>query len=224
VLIYAVALVGIIALVVLYRRDRSRLKNQRAQFFERCLDLFQSYRITQEGALFPSLAGTYRGHEVRLGPLIDDMAWRRVPVLWLGVTVLKPNRYKGILDLLIRPGAVEVFSPSAELGHHLRMPEGWPEQALLCTDDPDAVAPLESISPSLTLFADPYMKELVVTERGVRVLRMIAQARRLNYGVFREVRFEDDLRLDPAIATRLLDTAISIAESVHKAEPVDRAA
>ena len=223
-LIYAVALVGITALVVLYRRDRGRLGNQRAQFFTGCLNLFESYHITQEGPLFPELTARYRGYEVRLAPLIDDMAWRRVPVLWLRVTVLKPNQHKGILDLLIRPGSVEVFSPSAELHHHLKMPEGWPEQALLCTDDPDALAPLECITPHLATFADPFMKELVVTERGVRVVRMIAQANRLHYAVFREVRFKEDNHLDPAIAATLLDTAIRIAEAVREAPPVERAA
>jgi hypothetical protein len=223
VLVYAVALVGIAVLAVLYRRDRRRIKDQRAGFFSRCLDLFQSYRITQDGPLFPALAGRYRGFEVRFEPLIDDMAWRRVPVLWLRVTVLKPTNYKGILDLLVRPGAVEVYSPSAELDHHLRLPEGWPEQALLATDDPSAVPPLQSITPHLALFADPFMKELVVAERGVRLVRMIAQGNRLHYAVFREARF-DDIGLDPALATTLLDAAIAIAEAVSKATSVDRAA
>ena len=223
-LIYTVALVGITALVMLYRRDRVRLRNQRAQFFNRCLDLFQSYHITQEGPLFPEATARYRGYEVRLAPLIDDMAWRRVPVLWLRVTVLRSNRHKGILDLLMRPGRVEVFSPSDELHHHLTIPEGWPEQALLCTDDPGGLAPLECITPHLALFADPFMKELVVAERGVRVVRMIAQSSRLHYTVFREVRFKGDVHLDPTIAASMLDTAISIAEAVSDAPPVERAA
>ena len=77
----------------------------------------------------PVLSGAYRDHEVRLEPLIDNMAWRKVPVLWLKVTVLKPNSHRGILDFLVRPGGVEVFSPSAELHYHLTLPEGWPEQA-----------------------------------------------------------------------------------------------
>jgi hypothetical protein len=138
--------------------------------------------------------------------------------------VLKPNRHKAVLNLLMRPGSVEVFSPSAELYHHLKMPGGWPEQALLCTDDPDGVPPPECITPHLGLFGDPFMKELVVTGRGVRVVRMIAQASRLHYTVFREVRFEGDVHLDPAIAATLLDTAIRIAEAVHDAPPVEQAA
>jgi len=64
-LLYAVALVAVTLLVMLYRRDRTRLRTQRAQFFDRCLDLFQSYRVTQEGPTYPLLTGRYRGHDIR---------------------------------------------------------------------------------------------------------------------------------------------------------------
>ena len=65
---------------MLYRRDRRLLKAQRAKFFDLCLDMFQAYRVTQDGAVYPLLSGRYRDHEVRLEPLIDNMAWRKVPV------------------------------------------------------------------------------------------------------------------------------------------------
>jgi hypothetical protein len=220
---YAVALVGVITLVMLYRRDRKSLQARRARFFDRCLDLFQSYRITQEGPTFPLLSGRYRDYEVRLVPVVDDMAWRKVPVLYLKVTVLKANRYRAILDLLIRPGGVEVYSPSDELHHHVPLPEGWPGQAVLCTDDPSSLPPLDLITPHMGVFNDVYMKELVATSRGVRLTRMIWQARRLHYAVLREVNFEE-LYLDPAIAKTLLDSAIDIADALSNAGPVERAA
>jgi hypothetical protein len=220
---YAVALVGLAVLVMLYRRDRRLLRARRAKFFDLCLDLFQSYRVTQKGPTFPLLSGRYRDHEVRLQALIDNMAWRRVPVLWLKVTVLKPNSYRAILDFLVRPGGVEVYSPSAELDHHLALPEGWPEQALLCTDHPSLVPPLELITPHMALFADPYMKEMVVTSRGVRLVRMIWQASRLHYAVFREVKF-DGVELDRATAQTLLDAAVGIADALSPGAAVERAA
>jgi hypothetical protein len=222
-LIYAVALVGIVALAILYRRDRRHLKERRGKFFDQCLDLFQNCRVTQEGPLFPLLSGSYRDHEVRLEPVIDNMAWRKVPVLYLKVTVLQPNPYRAILDLLIRPGGVEVCSPSNDLNYHLRLPEGWPEQALLATDHPTLIPPLDLITPHLGVFDDVYMKELVVTSRGVRLVRMIWQARRLYYAVLREVRF-DEVHLDPAIARTLLDATVAIADALSNSRPVDRAA
>ena len=199
------------------------LRAQRARFFELCYDLFQSYRVTQERLTFPLLSGRYRDYEVRLEPVVDDMAWRKVPVLWLKVTVLKPNPYRAILDLLVRPGGVEVYSPSDELDHHLPLPHGWPEQAMLCTDNPSSIPPLDLLTPHMPVFQDVYMKELVVTPRGVRLVRMIWQARRLHYMVLREVTFEG-IYLDPAIAKSLLDSAIGIADALSKSGSVERAA
>ena len=185
--------------------------------------MFQAYRVTQDGPVYPLLSGRYRECEVRLEPLIDTMAWRKVPVLWLKVTVLQPNSYQGILDLLVRPGGVEVYSPSDELYHHLSLPEGWPEQALLCTDDPSSIPPLALITPHIAIFKDIYMKELVATSRGVRLMRMIWQAKRLHYMVLRDVTFEE-IYLDPAIAKTLLDSAIDIADALSKSGSVERAA
>jgi hypothetical protein len=215
--------VGVITLVMVYRRDRRRVAAQRAQFFDSCLCLFQSYRVTQDGPTFPMLSGRYGGQDVRLEPVIDNMACRRVPVLWLRVTVLKQNPYKGTLDLLVRPGGVEVYSPSSELHYHLALPQGWPEQALLCTDDPSSNPPLQTITPHMAIFGDPYMKELVVTSHGVRLVRMIWQARQLHYAVLREVKF-DGTNLDPAVAKTLLDAAVDIAHELSNSAAIEQAA
>jgi len=67
------------------------------------------------------------------------------------------------------------------------------------------------------------MKELVVTSRGVRLMRMIWQAKRLHYAVLREVKFEE-IYLDPVIARTLLDGAIDIADTLSNAGSVEQAA
>src|SRR5262249_35404414 len=123
------------------------------------------------------------------------------------------NQYKAILDLLIRPGGVEVYSPSDELHHHVPLPEGWPGQAVLCTDDPSSLPPLDLITPHIGIFNDVYMKELVATSRGVRLTRMIWRGGRLHTGVRGEVKLEE-FYLAPAIAKTLLDSAIDIADAL----------
>lgn len=209
----AVAAVVIIALAILHRRDARLKKKERASFFDACLGLFSSYRIVQDGSSYPVLTGAYHGYDIRLEPVADNMAWRRVPILWLKVTVLKSIPYAGALDLLVRPGAVEMCSPSHELDYHLELPEGWPEPALLCTDDPAATPPLEDLTPHMHIFADAKMKELVITPHGVRLLYLTAQASRLHYAVLRELRF-DNATLDAERAKTLLEAAIGIADAV----------
>ena len=57
---YAVALVSVALLVMLYRRDRRLLKAKRAKFFGLCLDMFQAYRVTQDDV--PWVAEQLRRH------------------------------------------------------------------------------------------------------------------------------------------------------------------
>ena len=51
---------------------------------------------------------------------------------------------------------------------------------------------------------------------GARLVRMIWQASRLHYAVFREIKFEG-IHLDRAVAQTLLDTAIGIADALSDA-------
>ena len=77
-----------VALVLLYRRDAANQKQQRGQFFADCLKLFQSYRVEQDGRAYPHLRGKYRDRTVTIEPVVDHLAWRKLPVLWMQVTVL----------------------------------------------------------------------------------------------------------------------------------------
>jgi hypothetical protein len=202
-------------LAILYWRHRAREQGKRAQFFAGCLDLFQTYRVVQDDIAYPVLTGTYRGHDVRLEPVVDHMAWRKLPVLWLKVSVLKPNPYAGVLDFLMRPLGTEFYSPSGHLDHQLKLPEAWPQDALLCTDDPSTMPPMELMTPHMQLFANTKMKELVVTPMGVRLVCQIWQASRTHYVTLREIRFDGEL-LDRELLRERLDAAIAIADSVSE--------
>ena len=78
---FTVALVAITPLVMLYRRDRTRLPTGARAVLRPLRGPVRSYHVTEEGSTYPLLRGRYRGHETRLEPVIDNMAWRKVPVL-----------------------------------------------------------------------------------------------------------------------------------------------
>jgi hypothetical protein len=177
------------------------------------LHLFDSYRVTQEGLAYPTMRAVYRGYHVRLEPVVDDMAWRKIPSLWLKVAVIRSQPYRGVFDFIVRPRGVEFYSPSGELEHHLRVPAEWPQDALFCSDDPGAMPRAESMAPHISLFDDPQMKELLVTPRGIRLVRQIWQADRAHYLVLRQAKFVEKA-LDPEIAKSLLDAAIRIVDSL----------
>jgi hypothetical protein len=208
------ALAAAIALPWLYLRDVRRQKLQRAALFSQCLDLFQSYRVTQNGCDFPTLEGKYRGLPVRLEPVLDTVAWRKIPSLWLKVTLLAPNPETGVLDLLVRPQGTEFYSPSAELAHQVRVPDGWPQHSILCTDDVARMPRMQLLERHKSLFDDPHMKELLITPKGTRVVRQLWQAERAEYLVLRQARFAN-VRADVGLVESLLNAVIEISASLH---------
>lgn len=207
----------------LYRYERNRCRRARGALFSRSLDLFDTYRVTQDHMAYPVLVGTYRGVAVRLEPIVDDLTWRKLPSLWLKTTVLTPTACRGVCDLLIRPRGCEFYSPSADLENHLPLPPDWPRDALLCTDDPAGKPPLGILNEHIGLFDDPQMKELVITPHGVRLVRQIWQAERGPYLVLRQVQFEQE-QIEREVLARLLDAAMAIAHDLSSSGAVARAA
>ena len=223
----AILLLAVIALPWLYRRDARRLRQQRAQLFSQCLELFQTYQVTQLGADFPSLKGSYRGFLVSLEPILDTVAWRKLPSLWLKASVYTPNPQTGVLDFLVRPQGAEFYSPSESLPYRLPIPHSWPQHAILCTDlcaDKRAYMPQpELITPHMAVFDDPKMKELLVTPKGVRLVWQIWQAERSEYLVLRQAKFSGTA-VDMAPVKLLLDTAIAVSASLNAAAAQAQAA
>jgi hypothetical protein len=214
--VVALVALALLALALAYRRDRTRLRRARGRYFEDCLSLFARPTLSQDDVDFPTLEGAYRGRRVRLQPLVDHVAVRKLPSLWLLLTVFEDLPLKGTLDLLLRPQNVEFYSPSSRLPVTLRPPAGWPAHALLRTDE-DGLPPLERLTPHVAMFDDPKMKELVVTPNGVRLVYQAEQAERAHYAVLRHARFARE-RLPAAVAQALLDRAIAIVETLAPPE------
>src|SRR5215470_15403002 len=178
-----------IALRLIYRRDRAKKKAVRGSYFDDCRSLFQDCRVEQQGIDFPILDGSYGGHKVRLEPLIDHMAVRKLPSLWLKATVFGTLPIAGTIDFLMRPQNTEFYSPSTGLPISLRIPPGWPQHALLRADIEDGSLPVERLTPHMHIFGDEKAKELVITPRGVRLVYQASQGERAYYMVLRQPEF-----------------------------------
>src|SRR5215813_5918240 len=111
-----------VALWLIYRRDRAKKKAIRGGYFDDCRSLFGECRVEQSGLEFPILEGTYEGQRVRLEPVVDHMAVRKLPSLWLKVTVLGSLPISGTIDFLMRPQNTEFYSPSERLPVTMRIP------------------------------------------------------------------------------------------------------
>jgi len=196
-------------LFCMQRRHRRRVRAERAAIFAEVLALFDSYRVVQDDIDFPVLTGHYRGHAVRVQPLLDHIAVRKLPSLWLLVSVYRRLPIRGTFDLLARPQNIEFYSPSARLPVALQAPPGWPRHAAIRTDGIHPLPSEQVIGRHLGFFDDPRAKELTVTPRGVRLVYQAAQANRAHYLVLRQAQFEQ-LTLAPGIVRELLDRAVAL--------------
>ncbi|MEA2781959.1 MAG: hypothetical protein QOK29_3503 [Rhodospirillaceae bacterium] len=216
--VLGIVVAAVLILAWLYRRDRERYRRLRGGFFADCLDLFQTYRVVQDDVDFPVLEGRYRGFDVRLEPIVDHITFRKIPSLWLKVTLLAPVAYTGVFDLLVRPRGSEFYSPIGDLEHRVPMPSGWPEDAEIRSDDPAGMPPIDRIAPHIRLFNDPRLKELLITPRGVRLVYQAQQAERAHYAVLRQIEFAEH-RLPHGLARRLMEAVLEIHDSVTSMSP-----
>ncbi len=201
-------------LYILQRRKRSTLKAERRGIFDDCTGLLEQPGLTQEDINFPVLRGRYKGHEVTLTPIADNLAFRTIPSLWLLVSLHGKIPFPGTFDFLMRPKNIELYSPSSRLPIDLAIPEGWPQPAFLRTDNVEAMPPRERLEPHMSFFDDVRAKELLVTPRGIRLVYQAKQAQRSYYMLLRQVVFEDMI-IPGDLVKHLLDLAVALYEDLE---------
>lgn len=162
-----------------------RLRMQ-GHWFDRCLSLIVDIdkQIAPHG--FARIAGRYNGLAVDLQALPDALAVRKLPVLWLLVSLPVPLPVGATISILRRPSGTETFSPHGRLEFDLTPPPGFPAQTALRTDDPQGLPDPHLLQAQAGLFADDHVKELVISPKGVRIVRMADEADRGRYLLYRD--------------------------------------
>ena len=218
IIVLAASIACIALLVAMHRRNRAAVQRRRSALFEPAYDLFEGYRVTQAGIGYPVLDGRYRGNEFHLDAIVDTLTFRRIPVLWLRVSLLAPLPGTATLDVLVRSQNTEFYSPGNSLPHVLPPRTGWPADAVVRTDDPDRAPNLPIIDRHMSIFARPQTKELLVTAKGVRIVHMLDQARRAEYLVLRQAEFEQGA-VDKEVLRDLMDRTIALHQDLSGKAP-----
>lgn len=215
-LAFAAVAIGVAAILWRKWRADAALARRRSRFFDDCLDLFEAPTVRQAGHAFPRLVGTVRGREVQVTPVIDTLTVRKLPSLWLLVTLVAPTPLRATLDLMIRPAGTESFSNFHRLDSSIGRPSDlWPERGVIRSDDPDGLPPPAVLEPHMAVFADPRAKELLVTPKGVRIVVLVDEGRRADYLVYRQAVFEVE-RLDRRRLADLIDRLFRIHEDLDR--------
>lgn len=204
------------------RRDHARARTWREGLLDNCLDSVARGRVRIDRTGWPTLEGDADGCSATVALILDDAGCRKLPVLWLSVTLGVTLPLEAAYDALARQQGTEFYSPATDLPERLPLPSGWPPHVALRSDRALPI-PAALAAAGAQLFLASGTKEIVVSPRGVRVISLVAEARRAEYVLLRRARF--DLRRLDAVAVRSrVAQAVSLARSLATEADRDQAA
>jgi hypothetical protein len=166
------------------------------------------------------LVGQYQGETFQLQTVVDTLAVRKLPSLWLMVTLPQAQPITSTLDLVMRPTGPTTFSKFDFLDHTYRIPSDFPEQAVLRGDSETVPFSLHILQPHLALFHQRHGKEFLVSPKGLRIVIQIAEADRARYGVFREADFGETV-IEPTLLREVMNTLLAFRNDLAKAHSND---
>ena len=184
-LIWALVGLGAGLLVLLQVSHVRKVKRERGSLFDGVTHLFADAEVRQDGINYPTLTGGYRGYPIKLEAMVDSLAFRKLPVLWLVVTHRRPLDVDAPLDVLLGPTGTEFFSPNGDYHHDVVPDPAWPEHVRVASPDPGKAPPVSALRPSAWFIGDPFTKEVLITGRGIRVVRRLAESDQALYRVTR---------------------------------------
>lgn len=208
-----IAFLAVVANIAI--RDHRRAVAARRALLDDCRGVLDDERWTAGADGFPALEGRAIGRRVKVALIPDTMVVRRLPQLWLSVTMFDTLPGAPSLSVLARHSGNEFYSVAHDLPERVDAPPGLPLDVLIRGDGVRAAALCWRLAPALTtLFADPHMKDVTLTARGVRVVRQVAEGRRGEHLLLRQAVF-DAAHVDREIlAQTLRDVADLVSQRV----------
>lgn len=181
-------LLGAMALCLAHATWRAsrRRRQARAGYFAALSPLFDrmTLRIQPDG--FARATG-HSGKDVfDLQAIPDALTYRKLPALWVMVTLPGPMPVRAMLSLMARPSGQETFSRFATLPQALPRLAALPEHVAAHCDMPNGVPSPDLIARHAALFDDPRVKELVISPQGLRLVILAEEADRGRFLLYRD--------------------------------------
>jgi hypothetical protein len=206
-----VGIAAAIALAAIQTRHRRRVGRERRAVLGAVEGLFSEVTVTQDGIGYPSLRGRWNGHWVKLDLVVDTLAMRQLPTLWLLVSVLRPLHVRTPIDITLRPRTSDIVSAGTAFAYEHAAPAGWPPDLRVTTPEP-ALPPLEALDGVVELLEQPSTKGLLIAPGGVRIVHGLASGAVGQYRVSRRPKFA--FAVEPERVSALLHAAEAVADRV----------
>ncbi|MBA3909675.1 MAG: hypothetical protein C0524_07250 [Rhodobacter sp.] len=208
----AFAALGIWLALRLFREVRNRTA-ARAAYFDAVKPLFDGGETRVQPTGFPRVTGRRGGLSFDLQAIPDTLTFRKLPALWVLVTLPETMPVNATLDLLARPSGNEPFTRFATLPQSLPTPPDLPREVAVRSDDATRIPPADLIARHSDLFDDPKVKELVISPKGLRIVILGEEVDRGRYLIFREAEM-GQVALAPARLSPLLDRLAALREDI----------
>ena len=206
-----VGIAAVLALAAIQTRHRRRVGRERRAVLAQVEGLFSEVTVTQDGIGYPSLRGRWHGHWVKLDLVVDTLAMRQLPTLWLLVSVLRPLHVRTPIDITLRPRSSDIVSAGTGFAYEHDAPANWPPDLRVTTPEP-ALPPLEALDDFVELLEQPTTKGLFIAPGGVRIVHGLASGAVGQYRVSRRPKFA--FAVEPERVTALLQAADAVADRV----------
>lgn len=171
-------------------RDHREAMEERSGLLAAARDVLSDVTTIAGPDQFPVVTGrTGAGQRVKLELIADSLITRRLPQLWLRVTLYDAVPKRPTMGALARPTGSEYYSLVHDMPHWIAPPViGAP---MLMRGDGSATATQTHriLHHFGDLFADPTVKEAVISPKGVRIIRQAAQGERAAHLFLRQSRF-----------------------------------
>lgn len=199
---------------LLFQRSQVTIKRNRAMLFNNCDGILDNTSTFYEDNGFPVIKGHYNGFDVQLNLIPDTIVMRKVPPLWLMVSIKANKKSKGSMDFIVRPQNIEFYSPGWHWDGLFKAPANWPQYSIAKYQDTKAsVSVLDEYIPRL--FSDEKVKQLLVTPDSVRITYMAKQAIRGEYLLTRSAVFDEQAIAGDDVK-KIIEYAIAIRTSIEE--------
>lgn len=179
-------------LATLAIRDHRRAVTRRLALFDDCRGVLDSETWSAGDDGVPQLDGLRGGLPVKAALIPDTMVVRRLPQLWLAVTLKAVQPKLPALSILARPSGNEFYAPIMDLPLRIEPPAGLPHDILIRGDSVASGALCHFLAADLArLLSDPRCKEITLTARGLRITRQASEGRRGEHLLLRQAVFDD---------------------------------
>ncbi|OYU39680.1 MAG: hypothetical protein CFE33_09945 [Pseudorhodobacter sp. PARRP1] len=214
-LIWALVIAMGCGIALRLRGQSAKRMAARGRYFADVAGLFDAPITALAPTGFPRLSGRHQGALFDLQVVPDTLTYRKLPALWLLVTLAEPTPARATLDVMLRPRGVEPFSHFSDLAHQITLPPGFPEDCAIRSDAPQAAPPADLVLEHLARLSPDLLKEMVIAPKGLRLVWLAEEADRTRYLAFRDAEM-GRTPLAPALLQPLLAALLALRDDLKE--------